>query len=432
MLWSKKVLNPFFEIFGHGGGIIKRKSNIIVLMLLVLTLPLSANIAFATTNTSDQNSGHYNQNYGQNLNINTIENSQQQKTQETVQTSNNTTEENRNIAAITPSNMTKQAAGSASSTATVTTEKSFTSSQINEAANRVKTYIAKYNKLPNYVIISSTQVSMPQFLQLLTTNLLNINKGIHTSVSLKLVTNPSKPSESIKSGKLYKSDYLSVVKAVESAIEKNGVATSYANSALGKIRYETLIYSFSKILAYYKTNSRLPNYVTVSSWSSSSSSSEGGSTVTSAELQKYLAATTNAQSTSSTIVNLAKSITSGCTTTYTKAVAIFNYVRNLLSYSYYYNSKKGALGALSSKTANCCDTAHLVVALSRAAGIPARYQHGYCKFSDGWYGHVWAQMYVDGKWYYADAISDKNTFGAINNWNLNTYKLYGTYASLPF
>ena len=427
MSWSKKVLNSIFEIFGHGGGKIKRKSNILVLMLLVLTLPLSANIAFATTNTSDQNSGQSDQIYGQNLDINTTQSSKQETTQETVPS------ETKNMEAKTTSNITNQAAGSASSTTKVTTEKTFTSNQINEAANRVKAYIEKYHKLPNYVAISSVQVSMPQFLQLLTTNILNINKGLHTSITLKLVTSPSKPSESVKTGKLYKKVYLSLAQTIKTSISKNGIAPAYINSALGKIRYESLIYNFSKILAYYKTSSRLPNYVTVSSWKSTSSSSEGSpSTITSSALKKYLAATTNAQSTSSTIVSLANSITSGCATTYAKAVAIFNYVRSQLSYSYYYNSKKGALGALSSKKANCCDTAHLVVALSRAAGIPARYQHGYCKFSDGWYGHVWAQMYVNGKWYYADAISDSNTFGAINNWNLKTYKLYGTYASLPF
>jgi hypothetical protein len=39
---------------------------------------------------------------------------------------------------------------------------------------------------------------------------------------------------------------------------------------------------------------------------------------------------------------------------------------------------------------------------------------------------------VDGTWYYADAISNYNTFGSINNWNLSTVKLSGTYAELPF
>jgi len=101
-------------------------------------------------------------------------------------------------------------------------------------------------------------------------------------------------------------------------------------------------------------------------------------------------------------------------------------------YSFYYNTIKGALGALSSRKANCVDTTHLLVALTRAAGIQARYEHGYCRFSDGWFGHVWAQVYVNGKWYRADAISSRNSFGVINNWDTRNWTQLGIYAELPF
>ena len=143
-------------------------------------------------------------------------------------------------------------------------------------------------------------------------------------------------------------------------------------------------------------------------------------------------ATANAESTSSTIKNLVASIISGKTTTYAKAHVIFNWVRDNVSYSFYYNTQKGALGTYSSRSGNCCDMVHLVVAPARAAGIPARYQHRTCTFSSGTYEHVWAQLYVNGKWYYADAVSTRNTFGTINNWNLNTNTLHGTYTELPF
>jgi transglutaminase-like putative cysteine protease len=149
--------------------------------------------------------------------------------------------------------------------------------------------------------------------------------------------------------------------------------------------------------------------------------------------QNYLIATENCQSTSTTIKALAASITKGSTTDYGKAVRIFNWVRDNISYSFYYNTKYGALGTLNKRSANCVDTAHLLIALERAAGIPARYKHGTCRFTSGtWYGHVWAQVYVNGKWYNADATSSRNSFGVINNWNTSTFTLKGTYASLPF
>ncbi len=91
------------------------------------------------------------------------------------------------------------------------------------------------------------------------------------------------------------------------------------------------------------------------------------------------------------------------------------------------------LGALKSGSANCADTSHLVVALERAAGIPARYNHGSCRFSSGnVYGHVWAQVNVNGKWYYADATSYRNSFGVVKNWNTRSFTLHGIYTSLPF
>lgn len=152
----------------------------------------------------------------------------------------------------------------------------------------------------------------------------------------------------------------------------------------------------------------------------------------SASLKKYLLPTSHCQSNDPKIKALAASITKGTTSDYGKASKIFNWVRDHVSYSFYYNTKKGALGTLNSRSANCADTAHLVVALERAAGIPARYNHGTCRFSSGTYGHVWAQVYVNGKWYYADGTSYRNSFGVVRNWNTKTFKLHGIYTSLPF
>ncbi len=120
-------------------------------------------------------------------------------------------------------------------------------------------------------------------------------------------------------------------------------------------------------------------------------------------------------------------------TTMEKAKSVFEFVRDNLAYSFYFNTQRGAAVTLRDMRGNCCDHAHLVIALARACGIPARYVHGTCKFNSGdTYGHVWAQIYVDGKWYNADAISYYNTLGTITNWNTATYTLKGIYSSLPF
>ncbi|HEX3014342.1 MAG TPA: transglutaminase domain-containing protein, partial [Methanobacterium sp.] len=309
--------------------------------------------------------------------------------------------------------------------------KNFTVSQITDAAARVKAYIETNHKLPNYVTIGTTQVEMPEFLKLLTAGLLQINNGTTTSITLKDINSAAKPTESVKSGNIAKTGYLDLAKRVNAFINANGALPNYATSSLGKLNYESLIYTFSKVLAFYKTDDRLPSYVTVKPWSTvgTSSTSTSGSTSTSvpASLQQYLKATKNCQVTNSQIQALAKSITSGKTSTYDKAAAIFNWVRDNLGYSFYYNTKYGAVGTLNKKTGNCVDTAHLLIALERAAGIPARYEHVKAKFTSGnWYGHVIAQVYVNGKWYNADATSSKNTFGVIKNWNTATATYYGT------
>jgi len=133
------------------------------------------------------------------------------------------------------------------------------------------------------------------------------------------------------------------------------------------------------------------------------------------------------------VAALATSLKAGSTTQYSTAVKIFNWVRDNISYSFYYNTKYGAAKTLKYRTGNCCDTANLIVALARSAGIKARYAHGTCKFSSGnWYGHVWAQLYVNGKWYTADATSSRNSLGVVKNWNTATYTLHGIYNALPF
>ena len=360
------------------------------------------------------------------------------KTQNTVSTAVNNSQNSANAVTNTVNDTGAQEGAAAGETKTVTS-KNFTVSQINDAAARVKAYIETNHKLPNYVTIGTTQVEMPEFLKLLTAGLLQINNKTTTSITLKDVGSASKPTESVKSGTITKAGYLDLAKRVNAFINANCVLPNYATTSLGKLNYESLIYSFSKIMAFYKTNDRLPSYVTVKPWStvgtssSTSNSTTNSSTSVPASLQQYIKATTNCQVNNAQIQALAKSITSSKTSTYDKAVAIFNWVRDNIGYSFYYNTKYGAVGVLSSKTANCVDTAHLLVALERAAGIPARYEHVKAKFSSGnWYGHVIAQVYVNGKWYNADATSSSNTFGVIKNWNTATATYYGTYATLPF
>ena len=390
----------------------------------------ATNLAVTSTNSTSKNSTDTETNT-QNAASAAVNNSQNSTSTKT-NTGNNTTSPRAGYDTIKNNDSYQKAAAGE----TKVTSTRFTVKQINNAAARVKAYVETNHKLPDYVTIGTTQVQMSDFLKLLTANLLQLSSGKTSSITLKSINSAPKPSESIKSGTITKAGYLDLAKRVNAFINTNSILPNYATSSLGKLNYKSLIYTFSKVLAFYNTNSRLPTYVTVKPWSkvgTSDTSTSNSSTPVPASLQQYLKSTTNCPVTNSQIQALAKSITSGKSSTYTKATAIFNWVRDNIGYSFYYNTKYGAVGVLSSKTANCVDTSHLLIALERAAGIPARYEHVYAKFSSGtWYGHVIAQVWVNGKWYYADASSSRNTFGVINNWNTTTATVYGTYTSISF
>ena len=81
---------------------------------------------------------------------------------------------------------------------------------------------------------------------------------------------------------------------------------------------------------------------------------------------------------------------------------IFLFVRDKIKYISYSNTKKGAVGTLTARGGNCCDQAHLIVALWRAAGINSRYAHGT--------NHWWGQAKVDGKGCDCDPTNHKHQF----------------------
>ncbi len=146
----------------------------------------------------------------------------------------------------------------------------------------------------------------------------------------------------------------------------------------------------------------------------------------------YLKPTQNCQVNNAKIKSLVKSLTKGLTTEIDKARAIFHYVRDNVVYDYYSGTHKGALGTLKSKSANCVDHSHLLVAMFRTAGLKARYVQGVCTYSDGTFGHVWTQVYLGNVWICADAVGSGNELGQINDWNTKSFKYIGNYVGLSF
>lgn len=130
------------------------------------------------------------------------------------------------------------------------------------AASGVKNFTETYNDVPGYVVVNNKNSSSPSFLKTATTWTIQLNNGATTPVAISSVNVPTGPSGSA-TGTLSKSEYLTVANNVKNFITSNGRAPNYASSSIGNIRYESLLYTYSKILDFYKVNGRLPNTVLV-------------------------------------------------------------------------------------------------------------------------------------------------------------------------
>ena len=142
----------------------------------------------------------------------------------------------------------------------------FTLSQIQNAAASLKAYIKTNHKLPDYVTIGTTQVTIQNMLNLMVTSVLQLNNGNQTSVPLKNISSPSNPTGDLVNGTITKAEYLSITQKIKSFIDSNGIAPNYATSSLGNIQYESAVYMYSQILNFYNTNNGLPDYVAVKAW----------------------------------------------------------------------------------------------------------------------------------------------------------------------
>lgn len=140
-------------------------------------------------------------------------------------------------------------------------------SQVSQSAGTVKNYVEVNKSLPTNVDVGNQPVTPAQFLYLLTTSVKNVNTNNKTPITIKTVTPSPSPSETVKSGTIAKSEYVSIAASMKTFIETNGRLPNYVTTSLGKMRYESLIYMYSKVMSYYGVNKVLPGTVTVKPWS---------------------------------------------------------------------------------------------------------------------------------------------------------------------
>lgn len=129
---------------------------------------------------------------------------------------------------------------------------------------------------------------------------------------------------------------------------------------------------------------------------------------------QYLTGGKYCQVNNAKIKQLAQELTKNKKTITEKANAIYSYVRNNIKYELYSNSRYGAYGCLKRGSGNCVDQSHLIVALCRSVGIPARYCQGN--------KHVWTQILNKDKkiWIIADPTTQRA-------WGFGVWNIYADY-----
>lgn len=89
------------------------------------------------------------------------------------------------------------------------------------------------------------------------------------------------------------------------------------------------------------------------------------------------------------------------------ALEVYRWVASRMTYTGYLSEDSGALIALETRRGDCTEYSSLLVALSRACGVPARRVGGYV--SDRSFAprpsdfHDWAEVWIEGRWRIADA-----------------------------
>jgi len=368
-----------------------------------------------------------------------------------------------------------------------------TRSEILECASLFSYYYRRDNKFPSYVTISRGMeeivVNRSQFIHLSSSFISTDNP----TISLIKLSNLPCSSKTSKYIRIYPSNYFKIAQQTRDHIITYNNAPYLIKMGNKNIYYLDLLNIYSKVLVYYNYHRKYPDYVSIGKLKNlpKINSAYIDNQITKYRYKKnlylkkisslnyyikrtrsfkrlrslrssynyylkkyqyaskrlayyykkrsspwyvpknyriYLSKTRNCQVNDYRIT--AQTLILSELTPYETADNLFTFVRDICEYTFYYNTRYGAVKTLKIKKANCIDQTHLLIAMARSVGIPARYRHAHCKFSTMTVGHIWAQLYVNGRWYTADPTSYRNTLGKQNNCKILYWK--GRYLALPF
>jgi len=143
----------------------------------------------------------------------------------------------------------------------------FTLAQITVASVNLKSNIESTKSIPNSVVVGGKTINTAQFLHLAVQATNQIKNNNNSIILLEDDTSPSTSEESLSSGSLSLAAYIDFAQRIDSHMDSNHQAPPYGLIGLGKISYQNMVYTFSKILNSYHTSQVLPTTVEVKPWS---------------------------------------------------------------------------------------------------------------------------------------------------------------------
>ena len=307
-----------------------------------------------------------------------------------------------------------------SSAYTITTDLSVSDQQafVDEFANAYKTFTTT-DKLPATITVNGKLYDKQTWFEVACRMLLNINDGKSEPISLSNF-GMSDNVNNIRQD-TFVEDEVGIELLTNQARRQIAFATLPANRRFanfvgypnantanpedvtvynGNLSLERGLILMMRAFDAYKTNGILP--AKLSSWQSD-----------------FLTTTLNCDVDGPKAIETMNEAIAGKTTVEEKARALFEHWLDIRTYEYYYDTRHGSEETLALKVGNCCDLSHALIAMARAAGIPARYVHATCLFvsSGNRIGHVWVELWVDGAWVTCDPSSKSNTYGNHESWS---------------
>lgn len=135
---------------------------------------------------------------------------------------------------------------------------SYTHDEMTSSAEDVFRYTSDNSKIPKSVTINNKTATDENYLHMLTKSVVKISEGNKSGTSIPSHGVPPNP-QGTSGGTLTKSQYLTMAKNINSFYSSNGRAPNFATINGKDVRYESLVYGFSKILYAYERDGTLPS-----------------------------------------------------------------------------------------------------------------------------------------------------------------------------